>query len=99
LKYVLEEGYSKYVSGTYIHPDLINSVTTWLCPKYQLKVNRIMNLINEKNQLTNQTHDDTLNQLQEELNQLKFKLKSRDDYIETLEKNNNFSISDIMNND
>jgi hypothetical protein len=77
IKYVLDAGYSKEVSGTYVHPQLINSVAMWNSPKYQLKVNRIMNAINEKGQLTNNPNyiDDHLKELLEENERLKERIQ------------------------
>ena len=59
------------VEGQYIHPRLIHFVVDWISIEYAFKVQKIMDLINEKNKLTNQTLDETITQLTNEVDDLK----------------------------
>jgi hypothetical protein len=45
-QYMLRKGYLKKITGTYIHPKLINYVAIWASPKYAVKVGKIMDSIN-----------------------------------------------------
>jgi hypothetical protein len=58
-QYIIYKGYLKEVSGTYIHPKLINYVAMWASPKYSIKVGKIMDAINENNfeKLSNEIND------------------------------------------
>ena len=48
------------VQGYYIHPDLFHDVCYWANKPYAVKVSRLMNLINERNRLLNQTLEKSL---------------------------------------
>ena len=67
--------------GTYIHPELIHFVADWISLDYAFKVSKIMNLINERNQLTKQTLDDTITTLQTEVLMLKEQIKHKDELL------------------
>lgn len=62
---------SNLLQGYYIHPDLFHDVCYWANKPYAVKVSRLMNLINECNRLLNQTLEQTIHQLQEEITKLK----------------------------
>ena len=47
LIYELRDGYTIDVTGTYIHPDLVNTVAMWASVKYARVVTKIMNSMNE----------------------------------------------------
>ena len=51
---------SHIVQGYYIHPDLFHDVCYWANKPYAVKVSRLMNLINERNRLLNQTLEKSL---------------------------------------
>ena len=59
------------LQGHYIHPDLFHSFAEWISPEYGFKVSRLMNLLNERNQLINQTLEQTIENLNQEINDLK----------------------------
>ena len=69
--YVLKKNHSNDIRGTYIHPSFVNYIAMWASSKYAVYVCEIMDLINERNQLTNQDLNDTINQLQNEIETLK----------------------------
>jgi hypothetical protein len=80
LYYDLESGYSKQVSGRYVHPDLIHHIAHWTSPKYAVKVGNIMKLLNQREQITKETLDDYTQSLRNELEQLKIE---HTDYVDT----------------
>ena len=82
--YELHKNY-RNAQGIYIHPDLIHFVAEWVSIEYAFKVKRIMDLINERNQIENKSLDDTIKQLQEENSKLKEQLKQSNETI--IEKN------------
>ena len=55
------------LQGYYIHPDLFHDVCYWANKPYAVKVSRLMNLINERNRLLNQTLEQTIVQYEEEI--------------------------------
>lgn len=57
----LANGYAE-LQGYYIHPDLFHDVCYWANKPYAVKVSRLMNLINERNRLLNQTLEQTIAQ-------------------------------------
>ena len=59
------------LQGYYIHPDLFHDVCYWANKPYAVKVSRLMNLINERNRLLNQTLEQTIAQYEEEIAKLK----------------------------
>ena len=69
--YELSKGFAKRFAGSYVHPKLINYIMFWASPRYAVYVCEIMDLINERNQLTNQDLNDTINQLQDDFAKLK----------------------------
>ena len=82
LIYELKKGFSNDYSGIYVHPKLINTISFWVNPKYAVYVSKIMDLINERNQIENNSLDDTIKQLQEENSKLKEQLKQSDKILE-----------------
>ena len=60
--YYLENVASKY-QGEYIHPKLVHFVAEYCSVEYAFKVAHIMDKINEYSQATNQTFDETKDQL------------------------------------
>ena len=48
------------IQGYYIHPNLFHDVCYWANKPYAVKVSRLMNLINERNRLLNQTLEKSL---------------------------------------
>ena len=79
--YILQNGVSNDLRGTYVNPLLINYIAIWASPKYAVKVGIIMDALDEKNQLTNQTLEDTIKQLQSELNELRIKNQQQAEVI------------------
>jgi len=79
--YELGKGYAKAVAGTYVDKRMINYIAIWASPKYAVKVGIIMDALDEKNQLTNQTLEDTIKQLQSELNELRIKNQQQAEVI------------------
>lgn len=70
--YVLNNKYTGELRGTYAHPLLVNSIAMWADKRYAIKVNKIMNNINELH-LTNKlidpkiTTDETFARINEKL--------------------------------
>ena len=64
--YEIHKKYNK-AQGIYVHSDLIHFVAEWISIEYAFKVAKIMNLINERNQLTNKSLEDTTIDLQDEI--------------------------------
>ncbi|KAA6360959.1 MAG: hypothetical protein EZS28_043514, partial [Streblomastix strix] len=50
------KGYTNEYRGYYVHPNLINYIAAWICPKYAVYVRKIMDSINER---ILATHDET----------------------------------------
>ena len=96
LMYRILPGYQKDLSiqitneiqGYYIHPNLFHDVCYWANKPYAVKVSRLMNLINERNRLLNQTLEQTIAQLQAENNRLKQEKSDLEDIVleQTLDK-------------
>ena len=66
----LADGFGE-IQGYYIHPDLFHDVCYWANKPYAVKVSRLMNLINERNRLLNQTLEQTIHRYEEEISKLK----------------------------
>ena len=66
----LANGYAE-LQGYYIHPDLFHDVCYWANKSYAVKVSRLMNLMNERNRLLNQTLEQIIVQYEEEIAKLK----------------------------
>ena len=83
----LANGYAE-LQGYYIHPDLFHDVCYWANKPYAVKVSRLMNLIHERNRLLNQTLEQTIHQLQEEIAKLKEENSQLEDVVleQTLDK-------------
>ena len=77
----LKKGYNK-AQGTYIHPDLIHFVADWISIEYAFKVSKIMNLINERNQIEHKSLNNTINLLQVTITNMKIELAEKDKTIE-----------------
>jgi hypothetical protein len=90
--YELRKGY-KNAQGMYVHPDLIHFVAEWISVEYRFKVKRIMNMINEQNQITNQSLEDTIKKLQAKLDKVK---SSKDYYKKLVYQSSNISIRDML---
>ena len=60
--YELKKNYNQ-MQGAYIHPDLVHFVADWVSIESGFNVAKIMDLINERNQFTNQDLNDTIKQL------------------------------------
>ena len=71
LLYRLGAQFTNELRGYYIHPDLFHDVCYWANKSYALKVSRLMNLLNERNQLINQTLEQTIENLNKEITDLK----------------------------
>ena len=84
--YKLEKGVIKELSGFYVHPRLVHFICYWADIQYAFKVADIMDAIDEKNKLTNQTLDDTINDLQNEVDELKKQLAEKSSVIEAQDK-------------
>jgi hypothetical protein len=78
--YQLNKGYDNDFKGFYVHPDLIHYVAEWASLKNAFKVGIIMNLLNQRNQITQETLDDYTHSLRNEVEQLKIEHK---DYVDT----------------
>ena len=76
------------VQGYYIHPDLFHDVCYWANKPYAVKVSRLMNLINERNRLLNQTLEQTITKYEAEISKLKQEKSDLEDIIleQTLDK-------------
>ena len=75
------QSYSNKCRGIYIHPKLINYVAIWASPKYAVYVSKIMDLLNERIQVTNEDQTQLIQNLQQEIEKLK-------DNIEDLKSEN-----------
>ena len=73
------------ISGYYIHPDLFHDVCYWANKLYAFKVSRLMNLINERNKLTNQTLEQTIEKLTAENEALKAKNESKNHRLDEIQ--------------
>lgn len=62
--------YAEY-QGWFVHPKLVHHIAEWASIDYAIKVEEIMNLINEQNKLLNQTLEDTISKLRSENVELK----------------------------
>ena len=69
------------LQGYYIHPDLLHDVCYWANKVYAAKVSRLMNLINERNRLLNQTLEQTIAQYEEEITRLKQEVYNLEDTV------------------
>lgn len=76
----LANGYAE-LQGYYIHPNLFHDVCCWANKPYAVKVSRPMNLINERNRLLNQTLEQTIHQLQDEIAKLKQENSNLEDQL------------------
>ena len=74
------------VQGYYIHPKLLNPVCMWANIDYAIKVDDIMDLINEQNKLLNQTLEDTISKLRSENIELKATIQDLTTPINKLNK-------------
>ena len=63
--------YSIKLRGYYIHPKLINYVAMWASPRYAVYVSKIMDLLNERIQVTNEDQTELIKNLQQEIEKLK----------------------------
>ena len=77
----------KFLRGTYVHPDLIHFVAHWCSIEYAFKVSKVMNLINERAQITETPSNENLNlvieQLKKENDELKRNINEQADEIYT----------------
>lgn len=76
LLFEFREGFSGKVTGTYVHPLLVNYVCMWANEEYSAKVDLIMNLINEELHLRNITLETKIEEMQDEIRYLKNELKN-----------------------
>jgi hypothetical protein len=74
----LQKGYDQ-AQGQYIHPELIHFVAEWISIEYSFKVKHIMDTINDYNHATNQTLDETKDQL---INQMREIINEKDRIIQ-----------------
>ena len=72
----LREKFTGKVTGTYVHPLLVNYVCMWANEEYALKVDMIMNTINEELHLRNMKLDEKIEEMQDEIRYLKNELKN-----------------------
>lgn len=82
LTYILRKGYINDLQGTYVDPRLINYIAIWASPQYAIIVGEIMDKINEYSQATNQTFDETKDQL---IAQLQATIDEQQQHIQQLE--------------
>ena len=87
--YELAEGYTKKCAGQYFHPKLINYIIFRSSPKYAIYVSKIMDLLNERIQITNEDQNELIKNLQREIKKLKKLVEqhertidNQDEYIE-----------------
>ena len=77
----------KFLRGTYVHPDLIHFVAHWCSIEYAFKVSKVMNLINERANITETPSNENLNlvieQLKKENEELKRNINEQADEIYT----------------
>ena len=71
--------------GQYIHPELVNYLCIHIDYDYAIKVSRLMNLLNERNRLINQTLEQTIDNLNKEISDLKAKNESKSRSLDELE--------------
>jgi hypothetical protein len=69
--------------GQYIHPELIHFVAEWISIEYSFKVKYIMDTINDYSHATNQTLDETKDQL---INQMRVTIEEKDRIIQDQNK-------------
>ena len=72
--------------GWFIHPKLVHHIAEWASIDYAIKVEEIMNLINEQNKLLNQTLEDTISKLRSENIELKATIQDLTTPINKLNK-------------
>ena len=65
----------KFLRGTYVHPDLIHFVAHWCSIEYAFKVSKVMNLINERANITETPSNENLNLVIEQLKKENEELK------------------------
>ena len=80
--YELKKGISNDFKGTYIDPRLINYIAIWASPKYAVYVGKIMDLINERNQIDKKSLDDTINEMKQQLEEAKMKIYNLEQEVE-----------------
>ena len=76
LVYELRHGFSDKYTGQYIHPQLINGLICLISPKYMIYVSKIMDILNERIQITNEKNEELIKNLQKEVEKLKRNLES-----------------------
>jgi hypothetical protein len=96
--YELRKNYDK-AQGQYIHPDLIHFLADWISIEYAFKVAKIMNLINVKNQLANQTLEDTILDLQDQLDEARTTIEMKDKIIQQQDKHIDKTSVPLQNSD
>lgn len=72
----LDKNYNNKVSGTYIHPKLMNYVCQWCNIDYSIKVDNLMNMINEELHLRNITLNERLQEEEMLIEQLKNRIEN-----------------------
>lgn len=72
----LRNNFTGKVTGTYVHPLLVNYVCMWANEEYAFKVDMIMNLINEELHLRNMKLTEKIEEMQDEMRYLKNELKN-----------------------
>ena len=77
--------YAEY-QGWFVHPKLVHHIAEWASIDYAIKVEEIMNLINEQNKLLNQTLEDTISKLRSENIELKATIQDLTTPINKLNK-------------
>ena len=81
----VQNGQSQYtneVRGYYIHPKLMNYIAIWASPKYAVYVGEIMDTLNARIQITNETNQELISNLQKEVAKLKRSIEFKDQIIE-----------------
>ena len=71
--------------GTYVHPYALHFLCEHVNYEYAIKVSELMNLINERNQLTHQTLEQTIENYKTEIEALKSKNESKNHSLNELE--------------
>ena len=80
--YELKRGMTNDLRGSYIDPRITNYLAFWCSPDYAITVGEIMDKINEYSQATNQTFDETKDQL---IAQLQAQINEQQQHIQQLE--------------
>ena len=83
LIYELKKGYSQDFYGQYIHPKLLNGLISMISPKYLIHVSKIMDLLNERIQITNEDQNELIKNLQNEIDRLKKQIEQQLEQIQT----------------